>query len=135
MQRRVTVLSKSGQVQRGQLWEVDFEPQTHKAELSTPGKRGRPALVMQTNILNAAGHATTIVIPGTTQVYRDAQGDGYPLRISLGKIGQMKEETDLLIDQIRTVSNRRLMGDKPIAELSRAHMKRVEDALRILTGE
>ena len=47
----------------------------------------------------------------------------------------MKEETDLLIDQIRTVSNRRLMGDKPIAELSHTHMKRVEDALRILTGE
>ena len=118
-------------VTRGQLWEVDFEPQTHKEE---PGKRGRPALIIQTNILNEAGHATTIVIPGTTQVYRDAQGDGYPLRVSLGKPGQMKEDTDLLIDQIRTVSNRLLMGDKPIAELSRTHMKRVEDALRILTG-
>ena len=59
----------------------------------------------------------------------------YPLRVSLGKPGQMKVEADLLIDQIRTVSNRRLMGDKPIAELSRTHMKRVEDALRILTGE
>jgi mRNA interferase MazF len=119
-------------LRRGQLWEVDFEPQTHKEE---PGKRGRPALVIQTNILNDAGHATTIVIPGTSQVYRDAHGDGYPLRIALGKPGKMTEETDLLIDQIRTISNRRVMGDKPIAELSRTHMKRVEDALRILTGE
>ena len=67
-------------------------------------------------------------------MYRDAQGDGYPLRVSLGKPGQMKEDTDLLIDQIHTISNRRLMGDKPIAVLSPAHMKRVEDALRILTG-
>jgi mRNA interferase MazF len=125
-------LTKAHRVQRGELWEVDFEPQTHKEE---PGKRGRPALVIQTNILNAAGHATTIVIPGTTQVYRDAQGDGYPLRISLGKVGKLKEETDLLIDQIRTISNRRLMGDKPLAELGRTHMKRVEDALRILVGE
>lgn len=128
----MTALSKAVQVQRGQLWEVDFEPQTHKEE---PGKRGRPALVIQTNILNAAGHATTIVIPGTTQVYRDAQGDGYPLRISLGKIGKLKDDTDLLIDQIRTISNRRLMGNTPISELSRAHMKRVEEALRVLTGE
>lgn len=119
-------------LQRGQLWEVDFEPQTHKEE---PGKRGRPALVIQTNILNAAGHATTIIIPGTTQVYRDAQGDGYPLRVALGKIGKLKDDTDLLIDQIRTISNKRFIGDKPVAELSRAHMKRVEDALRILTGE
>ncbi len=119
-------------VQRGQVWEMDFEPQTHKQE---PGKRGRPALVVQTNILNAAGHATTIVIPGTTQVYRDAQGDGYPLRVSVGKLAKAKEETDLLVDQIRTIANQRFMGDQPIATLSRADMKRVEDALRLLTGE
>ena len=124
-------------LKRGQVWEVDFEPQTHKEELGKqgPGKRGRPALVIQTNILNGAGHATTIVIPGTTQVYRDAQGDGYPLRVSVGKLGLQKLETDLLIDQIRTISNQRLMGDKPLAELPRAHMKRVEDALKLLTGE
>lgn len=119
-------------LKRGQIWEVDFEPQTHGQE---PGKRGRPALVIQTNILNQAGHATTIVIPGTTQVYRDAQGDGYPLRVSVGKLGLMTQETDLLVDQIRTISNQQLMGDKPLAELSRTHMKRVEDALRLLTGE
>ena len=29
---------------------------------------------------------------------------------------------------------RRFMGEEPLAELSRTHMKRVEDALRILTG-
>ena len=122
----------TAKLKRGQVWEVDFEPQTHKEE---PGKRGRPALVIQTNILNGAGHATTIVIPGTTQVYRDAQGDGYPLRVSVGKLGLQKLETDLLIDQIRTISNQRLMGDKPLAELPRTHMKRVEDALKLLTGE
>lgn len=88
----MTVLNKAVQVQRGQLWEVDFEPQTHKEE---SGKRGRPVLVIQTNILNAAGHATTVVISGTTQVYRDAQGDGYPLRISIGKAGLLKADTRL----------------------------------------
>ena len=127
----MTALTKTVRVQRCQIWEVDFEPQTHKEK---PGKRSRPALVIQTNILNAAGHATTIIIPGTTQVYRDAQGDGFPLRVSLGKIGKLDEETDLLIDQIRTISNKRLMGGKPLAELGRTHMKRVEDALRILVG-
>ena len=33
-------------VLRGQVWEVDLEPQTHKEE---PGKRNRPALVIQTD--------------------------------------------------------------------------------------
>ena len=119
-------------LKRGQVWEVDFEPQTHKEE---PGKRARPALVMQTNILNGAGHATTIVIPGTMQIYRDAQGDAFPLRVPVGRLGKAKDETDFLIDQIRTIANQRFLGDKPLAELSRAHMKRVEEALRILTGE
>ena len=91
-------------------------------------------MIIQTNILNAAGHATTIIIPGTTQVYRDAQGDGFPLRVSIGKVGKLDEETDLLIDQIRSISNKRLTGDKPLADLGRVHMKRVEDALRILVG-
>jgi mRNA interferase MazF len=124
----VTDLSK---VKRGQLWEIDFEPQTHKQE---PGKRGRPALIIQTDILNDAGHSTTIVIPCTTQVYRDAQGDGYPLRVYLGLIGKMKADSDLLIDQIRAISNDRIMGVKPIAEMSRLQLKRIEEALRQLTS-
>jgi len=113
------------------MWEVDFEPQTHKEE---PGKRGRPALVIQTDILNHAGHATTIVIPGTSNVYRDAKGDGFPLRVALGKLPRAKLETDLLVDQIRTISNTRFMGAKPLADLSPAQMKRVDEALRRLTG-
>ena len=117
---------------RGQIWEVDFEPQTHKEE---PGNRGRPALVLQTDILNNAAHSTTIVVPGTSQTYRDSQGDGYPLRVAIGKVGTTKLETDLLIDQIRTISNHRFLGLKPVNQLSKAQMKRVEDALKILVGE
>jgi mRNA interferase MazF len=117
---------------RGQLWEVNFEPQTHKEE---PGKRGRPALVVQTDILNEAGHPTTIIVPCTTQIYRDAQGDGYPLRVPIGKISngaKKAEDTDVLIDQIRAISNHRFMGDQPIAQLSRTHIKRVQEALKLL---
>jgi len=51
------------------------------------------------------------------------------------ELNKAKDETDLLVDQIRTVANQRFMGDKPLAELPRTHMKRVEEALRTLTGE
>ena len=122
---------KRVQFRRGQVWAVNFEPQRHKQE---PGKRGRPALIIQTDILNGASHATTLVIPGTSQVYRDAQGDGFPLRVALGKLPKANVETDLLVDQLRTIANQRFLGDKPMAELSRAQMKRVEDALRIVMG-
>ncbi|MFN7835140.1 MAG: type II toxin-antitoxin system PemK/MazF family toxin [Burkholderiaceae bacterium] len=114
---------------RGQIWQVDFEPQTHKEE---PGKRNRPALVIQTDLLNANGHPTTIVVMGTTQVRRDK--DYFPFRVALDNQPGLVEETDLLIDQIRAVSNRRFMGKQPLATLSANHLKRVEEALKLLVG-
>ncbi len=118
-------------VKRGEIWEVDFEPQTHKEE---PGKRRRPALIVQTDLLNSQKHPTTIVIPGTTDIYRDQRGDGFPLRVAIGKPGSMSQETDLLIDQLRTISNQRFIGAGPVALLAANHMKRVLEALRLLTS-
>ena len=114
---------------RGQVWEVNFEPQTHKEE---PGKRNRPALVIQTDLLNSSGHPTTIVVMGSTQVRRDK--DYFPLRVALVNQAGLAQETDLLIDQIRAVSNRRFMGTQPLATLSLNHLKRVEEALKLRVG-
>jgi mRNA interferase MazF len=116
-------------VLRGQIWEANFEPQTHKEE---PGKRNRPALIIQTDLLNKNGHPTTIVVMGTTSVRRDK--DYYPLRVALVNQPGLVQETDLLIDQIRAVSNQRFMGTQPLATLSVNHLKRVEEALRLLVG-
>lgn len=114
---------------RGQIWEVNFEPQAHKEE---PGKRNRPALVVQTDLLNSAGHQTTIVVVGTTQVRRDQ--DYFPLRVALVNQPGLLQETDLLVDQIRAISNQRFIGTRPLVTLSTNHLKRVEDALKLLVG-
>ncbi len=116
-------------VLRGEIWEVNLEPQTHKEE---PGKRNRPALVIQTDILNHSAHPTTLVVMGTTNVKRDK--DYFPLRVALVNQSGLAQETDLLIDQIRAISNRRFMGTKPVARVSVNHLKRVEDALKLLIG-
>ncbi|VVE85090.1 type II toxin-antitoxin system PemK/MazF family toxin [Pandoraea sputorum] len=115
-------------VARGQIWAVDSRPQEHQEE---PGKNKRPALIIQTDLLNNAGHPTTIVIPGTSDVERE---DYFPLRVALGRLpGQAANKaTDLLIDQMRAISNKRLLGDKPITTLGTNHMRKVEDALRQL---
>jgi mRNA interferase MazF len=121
-------------VKRGEVWLLDLTPQSFKAE---PGKRERPGLVIQTDILNEAGHATAVIIPGTTQTYRDEEGDGFPLRVPIGKVpklGEQPQETDLLIDQIRAVSLERFMGGAPVTKLSRPQLKRVEEALKIVLG-
>ncbi len=41
---------------------------------------------------------------------------------------------DLLIDQICAISNKRFMGTQPLAALSINHLKRVEEALKLLVG-
>ena len=117
------------EILRGQVWEVNFEPQTHKEE---PGKRNRPALVIQTDLLNTSGHPTTIVVMGTTKVKRDK--DYFPLRVALVNQRGLAQDTDLLIDQIRAISNRRFMGSQALATLSTNHLKRVEEALKLLVG-
>jgi len=119
----------SSKFKRGQIWEVDLEPQSHKEE---PGKRKRPALVIQTDLLNDSGHPTTIVVVGTSQVRRDK--DYFPLRLALPNQAGLPMETDLLIDQVRAISNRRFMGDQPLALLNPAQLKRVEEALKLLMG-
>jgi mRNA interferase MazF len=119
----------STKFQRGQIWEVDLEPQSHKEE---PGKRKRPALVIQTDLLNASGHPTTIVVVGTSQVRRDK--DYFPLRVALPMQEGLPLDTDLLIDQVRAISNRRFVGDEPLTSLNTAQLKRVEDALKLLIG-
>jgi len=119
----------SSKFQRGQIWEVDLEPQSHKEE---PGKRRRPALVVQTDLLNNSGHPTTIVVVGTSQTRQDK--DYFPLRVALTSQAGLPLDTDLLIDQVRAVSNRRFMGDEPLTTLNTAQLKRVEDALKLLIG-
>lgn len=116
-------------VLRGQVWAVNFEPQTHRQE---PGKSERPALVIQTDALNKSGHPTTIVIPGTSQMDSLPPDDRFPLRIRIQKTGQLKYDTDLLLDQIRAISSSRLIF--PYCSIGANHLKKVDDALRLLTG-
>ena len=114
---------------RGEVWAVDFEPQAHKEE---PGKRARPALIIQTDALNNAGHSTVIVIPGTSEVETLPPSDTFPLRVRVQKTGKLKYDTDLLIDQVRAISTRRLMVC--YCTLGANHLKKIEEALRLLTG-
>ncbi|HTX05801.1 MAG TPA: type II toxin-antitoxin system PemK/MazF family toxin [Steroidobacteraceae bacterium] len=114
---------------RGEVWAVDFEPQTHRQE---PGKRDRPALVIQTDALNKAGHPTTIVVPGTSRVDALPPGDHFPLRVRIQKTADLKHDTDLLIDQIRAISNARFMFRYCMAPSNL--IKKVEEALRLLTA-
>jgi len=98
---------------RGEIWLADLNP-PHGTE---PGKT-RPVLIVQSQALLDAEHPSTYVIPLTTRLVEDAE----PLRIRVSAAGRLPRDSDLLMDQMRAVDNRRLVrgpeADKPIMLLS-----------------
>ena len=89
-----------------------------------PGKT-RPVLIVQAQPLLDAEHPSTLIIPLTTNVVDDAA----PLRVRVSPIGRLKRRSDLLIDQLRAIDNRRLI-DGPLARLSPILLAHVERAIR-----
>lgn len=105
---------------RGEIWLADLDPQ-HGTE---PGKT-RPVLIVQTQALLDAGHPSTIVIPLTTELVADAE----PLRVRVTAAGRLRRASDLLIDQLRAIDNRRLTHG-PLTRLSSSQMSAVAGAIR-----
>jgi mRNA interferase MazF len=111
-------------IERGEIWLADLNP-PHGTE---PGKT-RPVLVVQATALLQAEHPSTYVIPLTTRLVEDAE----PLRIRISSSGRRLRDSDLLMDQLRAIDNRRLIRG-PIQKLSSPVMKRVGRALAELLG-
>jgi mRNA interferase MazF len=104
---------------RGEVWWADLNP-PHGTE---PGKR-RPVLIVQCQALLDAGHPSTYIVPLTTKLVDDAE----PLRIRLPAAAGLRKDSDLLLDQMRAIDNRRLIG-APHFTLPASVMKRVARAL------
>ncbi|MBN1462596.1 MAG: type II toxin-antitoxin system PemK/MazF family toxin [Paludibacteraceae bacterium] len=96
-------------IKQFEIWIADLNPQIG----TEPGKT-RPVLAIQTNLLNKIPHPSTIICPITTNVEKDAD----ILRVHLKKgMGNLHENCDILIDQIRAIDNKRLvkkLGELPL---------------------
>lgn len=105
---------------RGEVWLADLDPQRG----TEPGKT-RPVLIIQSQALLDAIHPSTVIIPLTTHVVADAE----PLRIRVPASGGLRRDSDLLIDQLRAIDNRRLIQG-PIVRLPNPLMAKVAEAIR-----
>ena len=103
----------------GEIWLANLNP----GKGSEPGKT-RPVLVVQSQALLDAGHPSTLVVPLTTRIIEDAE----PLRIRVTAHGLLKQDSDLLIDQLRAIDNRRLT-EGPLTRCDANLMARVYDAI------
>lgn len=89
----------------------------------------RPVLVFQSDLLNIVSHPTTIVIPLSTQLIDDA----YPLRWRIPARESLQNDSDAVIDQIRSVDNRRITSDA-LATLGAEEMVQVDAMVKLVLG-
>ncbi len=103
------------------IWTADLNPQIG----TEPGKV-RPVLIVQTDLLNSL-HPSTIICPITTNIVKESD----ILRVHLKKgISNMQKPSDLMIDQIRAIDNKRFV--QKIGELPNDIRKTVVENLKII---
>jgi mRNA interferase MazF len=111
------------EIKRGNLYVVDFNPRVK----TKPGKL-RPAVVLQSDLVNQAGYPSTIVIPTTTRLVEDPG----ILRLRIKKGHGLAVDSDLLLGQLIAVANESFR--KEIGTLSTLLMEELESRVRILLG-
>jgi len=87
-------------IKQFEIWIADLNPQ-----VGTETGKIRPVLVVQTDLLNKI-HPSTLICPITTNVKKESK----ILRVHLKKgTSNLKENCDIMIDQLRAIDNDRLI--------------------------
>ncbi|CAA6805231.1 MAG: Programmed cell death toxin YdcE [uncultured Sulfurovum sp.] len=101
---------------RGEVWLANLNPVKKSNEVG----KIRPVLIFQTNELNESEYPTTIVLPLTTSLVDDAE----PLRMRVQKREKLREDSDVIIAQVRAIDNGRLL--EKLAILTDQEMKAIK---------
>ena len=110
------------EIKRGRLYIIDFNPRVR----TKPGKL-RPAVVLQSDLVNEAGYPSTIVIPTTTRLVDNP----IILRLRIrNREGGLVRESDLLLGQVIAVANESFRQE--IGVLPDNLMEEVEKRIRII---
>ncbi len=108
-------------IKQFEVWIADLNPR-----FGTETGKTRPVVIIQTDLLNKF-HPSTIICPITTNVKPGSD----ILRVHLSKgMAKMKEDCDIMIDQIRTIDNKRLI--KRIGELPQDQIDLIKANLLII---
>ena len=108
-------------IKQFEIWIADLNPR-----MGTESGKIRPVLVVQTNLINTE-HPSTIICPITTNV----QAASVILRVHLKRgMAKLKEDCDIMIDQIRAIDNKRLL--KKIGTIPEESEEIVKQNLKII---
>lgn len=111
-------------IKTGEIWLANLNP----GKGTEPGK-ARPVLILQDQALLDICHPSTLVIPLTTNLIEMA----YPLRIRVNSQHDLKNDSDLLIDQIRAIDNERLKQG-PLTTLPQTQLEKIYSAVSEIMG-
>ena len=109
---------------RGGVYLANFNPSK-----GTEAGKIRPCVVMQSDLLSQTGHPSTTVLPMTSHLIDDAE----PLRLRVAARDRLKQDSDIMLDQIRTLDNRRIDAEL-LTHLQESELLLVERFLRIVLG-
>ena len=121
VERHVEALAN---IRRGQVWTGNLNPRRGQEV----GKV-RPVLVIQGDWMSAAQKRTVVVLPLTSDVSRSRE----PVRVTLRARDALREDSQVMVDQPRTLDRRRL-GPEPLTELTAGEMAQVEESLLAVIG-
>ena len=111
-------------IKQGEIWLANLNPQR-----GTEAGKSRPVLIIQNQALLDIQHPSTLIIPLTTKLIDGAE----PLRIRVKARGKLEKSSDLLIDQVRAIDNKRLKKG-PLLQCDPEFMKQVYQALNEVMG-
>jgi mRNA interferase MazF len=101
------------------IWLANLNPRKG----AEPGKT-RPVVIIQTNLMNDF-HPSTLICPISTNVNTEIQ----LLRVHLKK-GQLEKASDVLVDQIRAIDNKRLI--KKLGKLNKQQTTQLRENIKIV---
>jgi mRNA interferase MazF len=108
-------------IKQFEIWVANLDPK-HGTETG----KVRPVLIVQTDLLNKI-HPSTLICPITTNVQLQSE----VLRVHLTKgTAKVKEDCDIMIDQIRAIDNRRLISK--VGELPKNLSEEVRQNIKIM---
>ncbi|RDC65474.1 type II toxin-antitoxin system PemK/MazF family toxin [Adhaeribacter pallidiroseus] len=108
-------------VKQFELWIADLNP-----KIGTETGKIRPVVIIQTDLLNKS-HPSTIVCPITTNV--QTASDILRVHLTKGTVN-VKEDYDIMIDQIRAIDNSRLIHR--IGQLDDAVKNKIKQNIKIV---
>jgi len=109
---------------KGEIWLANLNPTR-----GTEAGKTRPVLIMQDQALLNIKHPSTLIIPLTTNLIEKAE----PLRIRIHAKDDLKKDSDLLIDQIRAIDNKRLVKG-PLTKITANRLKFIYNAVLEVIG-